>query len=261
MTMNTTKIKLIIICFSVFVMNCSNDSSDDTTNRTYDDVRTDFQNLNLSVGINDVSLLNTGNFLWDFRVIMPNNSSGNRPLIIALHGFSGDNTDAHKATACYIEPGYASLDAIIISPNAGSFFWEDLINQQQILSLVDLAVTYLPVDPNKIVVTGYSAGGNGSWFSGEVQPNVFSAAIPIASSYNTTTNGVARLIETPMYVIHGENDELFSLELTEGWVNQAIDAGADITFVVAPNLTHLQPCSYVSYIEDAADWLVNDIWN
>lgn len=259
--MSELKTKFLILCFSVLLINCNNDSSDDTIPRSYDDVRTDFQSLNLTEGINDVSLLNTGSFLWDFRVIIPNDVSGNRPLVIALHGFSGDNTDAHKATACYIEPGYESLDAIIISPNAGNFIWEDISNQQQILSLVDLAVTYLPVDPNKIVVTGYSAGGNGSWFSGELQPNVFSASIPIASSYNTTTNGTARFIETPMYVIHGENDELFPLSLTENWVNQAIDAGADITFVTAPNLNHLEPCDYVSYIEDAAEWLANDVWN
>lgn len=256
-----SRIILIVVALTLILASCNRENSVDTNTRTYDDVRTDFQNLNLSAGTNDVSILNTLNFIWNFRVIMPSIISSDRPLIIALHGFSGDNTDAHKATACYIEPGFASLDAIIISPNAGNYIWEDINNQLQILSLIDLAVTYLPVDPNRIVVTGYSAGGNGSWFSGEVQPNVFSAAIPIASSYNTTTNGVARFIETPMYVIHGENDELFPLELTEGWVNEAIDAGGDITFVVAPGLTHLEPCNYVGFIEDAAGWLVNEVWN
>lgn len=259
--MHSLKIKFLLVCFSMFLLNCSNDGSENSSNRTYDDVKQDFQNLNLTTGINDVALINTSNSVWNFRVILPENPTENRPLIIALHGFSGDNTDAHKTTACYIEPGYASLNAIIISPNAGSFIWEEIPNQLQILSLVDLAVRYLPVDPDKIVVTGYSAGGNGSWFSGETQPNVFSAAIPIASSYNTTTNGLARFIETPMYVIHGEEDELFPLELTQGWVNEAKDAGANITFVVAPELTHIEPCNYASYIEDAADWLVNDIWN
>ena len=177
-----------------------------------------------------------------------------------LHGFSGNNKDAHKSTSCYIEPGYASLDAIIISPNAGSFIWEDINNQTQILTLIDLAVTYLPVNPSQIVVTGFSAGGNGSWFSGEVQPNVFSASIPIASSYNTVTNNIPRLIETPMYVIHGENDTLFPLNLTQNWVEQTATAGTDITFVVAPGLTHVQPCLYVDYIKEAAIWLVNDVW-
>ncbi len=260
--MKTVNFTILLFIVSILFSCTNTDDSTPVANRTYDDVRQDFQNLNISTGTNDVSLLNTSNFFWDFRVTMPDVDFTNnkRPLIIALHGFSGDNTDAHKNTSCYIEFGYASLDAIIISPNAGSFIWESQVNQVQILSLVDLAVTYLPVDPEKIVVTGYSAGGNGSWFSGETQPNVFSAAIPIASSYNTNTNGQARLIETPMYVIHGEEDELFPLDLTQTWVNDAINAGGDITFVVAPGLTHTQPCDYVSYIQEAANWLVNEVW-
>ena len=31
-----------------------------------------------------------------------------------------------------------------------------------------------------------------------------------------------------MYVIHGENDELFPLEETQGYVEATIDAGSDI---------------------------------
>ena len=146
--MKKIKIKYLVIVFSLILINCSKESSDISNNtRTYNDVRADFQNLNFTTGINDVTLLNTNKFLWNFRVIMPNVNlvNNNRPLIIALHGFSGDNTDAHIATACYIEPGYDSLDAIIISPNAGSFIWEDVNNQNQILSLIDLAVTQLQV--------------------------------------------------------------------------------------------------------------------
>ena len=265
--MKNIKLYSLILCLTMIFIGCG--SSDDNSPlpqivRTYDDIRADFDAFNFTTGNNDVSLLSLENENWNFRVIMPDVdfTNNNRPLIIALHGFSnGDNTNSHLATSCYIEPGYAALDAIIISPNYKGRQWEDLFNQRQILSLVDLAVTFLPVNPNRIVVTGYSAGANGSWFSGETQPNVFSAAIPVASSYNTNSNGSPRFIETPMYVIHGENDELFPLSLTEGWVNDAIGAGADITFVVAPGLTHTEPCSYVPYIQDAADWLVNSVWN
>ena len=188
-------------------------------------------------------------------------TNNNRPLIIDLHSFSGDNTNAHMQTSCYIETGFASLDAIIISPNAGPEMWEAFNNQVQILSLVDLAVTYLPVDPAKIVVTGYSAGGNGSWFSGETQPNVFSAAIPIASSYNTTTNGTGRLMEIPFYVIHGAEDTFFPLSLTQDWVDATVAVGSDVTFIIAPELDHFEPCNYVPYIEEAADWLLTTVWD
>ena len=254
--------RFALIGLLALVLSCSGDESN-PNQRTYDDVRNDFNSLNYAVGVNDFSLLNTHNFLWYFRVNIPNVdlTNNDRPLIIDLHSFSGNNTDAHKNTGCYIANGFSSLDAIIISPNAGPYIWEDIRNQEQILSLVDLAVTFWPVDPSKIVVTGYSAGGNGSWFSGEVQPNVYSAAIPIASSYNTTSNGVGRLMEIPFYVIHGEDDTYFPLQLTQDWVTATQSAGSDVTFVVAPGLDHFEPCNYAPYIEDAADWLVNYVWN
>lgn len=258
--------KLILLLTGIFLLtfSCSSDDgSNNTPQRSYDDVRADFSALTFNTGTNDVSLLNTANYLWYFRVNMPDVdfTNNNRPLIIDLHSFSGNDTNAYKETGCYIETGFASLDAIIISPSAESGMWEGFNNQIQILSLVDLAVTYLPVDPTKIVVTGYSAGGNGSWFSGETQPNVFSAAIPIASSYNTTTNGTGRLMEIPFYVIHGAEDTFFPLSLTQNWVDATVAVGSDVTLVVAPELDHFEPCNYVPYIEDAADWLVNTVWN
>ncbi|MBK8556750.1 MAG: hypothetical protein IPL65_13705 [Lewinellaceae bacterium] len=63
-----------------------------------------------------------------------------------------------------------------------------------------------------------------------------------------------------MYVIHGENDELFPLAETQSWVDQTIAAGSDITFVVAPGLTHYAPCDYVPYIQDAVTWLKDVVW-
>lgn len=61
---------------------------------------------------------------------------------------------------------------------------------------------------NKVLVTIYGNDGNRSWFFAEKQPQVFSVGIPMASSYSTIgTNRQPRKTDTPIYVIHGENDE------------------------------------------------------
>lgn len=110
------------------------------------------------------------------------------------------------------------------------------------VGLVTLALKYWDIDPTKVVVLGYSNGGNGSWFYAETLPMLFSAGIPMASSYSTIgTDGQPRKIDIPLYVIHGENDELFPLAETQAWVNQSIEAGSFIEFVVAPGLTHNKP--------------------
>ena len=231
--------------------------------RTYADVQTDFQAIDISEGVHDEKLkfLNTERF-WNFRVVAPSTTAGETyPLIIDLHGASGGAPNAHKHTDCYVEPGFADMDVFIISPNGGNLLWDDLTNQEMVINLLMLAKDFWPIDPNKVVVIGYSNGGNGSWFYGETQPDLFAAAIPIASSYSTTNlDGSVRVMPIPMYVIHGENDELFDVNDTQGWVDQSNAAGSDITFVIAPGLIHIEPCTYVDYVKDAATWLNEEVW-
>lgn len=258
--------KHILLYLAVIAIGFSCDTSDSDSpqsSRTYTNVQEDFSNLNFTTGYNDFSLIGINNEFWEFRVIMPDVdfTNNNRPLILTLHGFSNGNANAHKNTACYAEPGFNALDAIILSPNNRGLQWFEIYNQNQINTLIDLAKTYLPVDETKIVVNGYSDGGNGAWWYSETQPNVFAAGIPMASAYGSyNPDGSARVIPTPTYVIHGENDELFLLQNTQDWVNDTTLAGSETTLVIATGLMHTEPCEYTSYLQDAATWLVNDIW-
>lgn len=257
----------LLFCVLLLLFNCSNsDDSQDpiVPQRSFDDVRQDFSNIDFVTGNNDIALLNHFNFVWNFRVIMPDVdfTNNNRPLIITLHGYAAGDPNAHKHTDCYAEPGFEALDAIIISPNGDNLDWFQPYNVEQVLSLIDLASEFLPVDTNKIVVNGYSDGGNGSWYLGETRSSFFSAAIPMASAYASYhQNGTPRTMPIPMYVIHGENDALFPLANIQNWVDETNGVGSDVTLEVAPGLTHPEPCEYVPYLQNAADWLVNHVWN
>lgn len=260
---NIQSIGLALFTLFIFTnINCGKEEPEVPVVRVWEDVKTDFDAIDISAGTHDEALLTDDGKTWNFRIIAPTvEASTTYPLIIHLHGASGGDPDAHKATACYVEPGFEDMDAFIISPNGGIEQWNDLDNQTMVIYLTLLAREFWPVDPDKIVVTGYSNGGNGSWFFGETQPTLFKAAIPMASSYSTiSTDGSVRLMPNPMYVIHGEDDELFPLAETEDWVSQTIDAGSSIEFVVADGLGHYVPCDYVSYLKDAATWLEETIW-
>jgi len=274
--MNNIKFSVIVLLFaSVISCNKPNSNFVDPQNdddvvelpRTADDVREDFQNLNLQPGINDVSIESlTEGFFWTFRVIVPVGASetNKKPLIFSLHGGAQNIIpDAHKNTDCLISPGLDGIiDAYIISPNSNGKLWYDQSNQIQILALYDLATSYLPIDTTKTAITGYSDGGNGSWFYSQYFSNMFSAAIPMATSYNTAkSNGTVEKINIPLYVIHGADDLLFPVETTQGYVDASIAAGSDIHFVIAPYLDHYEVCDYVPYLRDAAQWLADTVWN
>ena len=256
-----------VLILALALFSCKKEESNDPPPlRTYQDLENDFDAIDISdEGIDDVSLQATSFLTWDVRIISPGIVEGQSyPLVFTLHGAANGSPTAHQQTACLAEPGLEALGAIIVSPNGYLKQWYEPENQQQILTLINLAKEYWPIDTNKIAVTGYSNGGNGSWFYAEVYPEIFSASIPMASSYNTYLNAgdtIGRFIETPLYVIHGENDELFPLVNTQEWVGATEAAGTNVTFAVAPGLTHTEPCEYVSYLQDASQWLINDIWN
>ena len=253
------------LAFSILFLNgCNKESSPpEIIPRTYQDLENDFDAIDISNGITDVSLKATDFITWDVRIISPGIEEGESyPLVFSLHGAAGGSPTAHMATACLVEPGLESLGAIIVSPNGYLHYWYEGPNITQVLTLVNLAKKFWPVDTTKIAVTGFSNGGNGSWFFAETRPEIFSAAIPMASSYNTyNTNGEGRFIETPLYVIHGEDDSLFPVDSTINWVSVTQSVGTDVTLVVALGLEHYEPCEYVSYLQEGALWIENEVWD
>jgi len=256
-----TRIILVLLIVAVF-SNCKNEEPITAPVRTIDNVKADFAAFTIDEGVQDFSLEFINNVIWNYRVVAPEMIDGmTYPLIIDLHGASGGAADAHQQTGCYVEPAFEGKDVYIIAPNGGADLWNSLNNQEMVINLLLFALESWPIDPDKVVVTGYSNGGNGSWFFGETQPTLFSAAIPMASSYNTlNTYGNPRLMPIPMYVIHGENDELFPLSETQNWVDITLDAGSDVTLVVATDLTHSEPCNYTPYLIEAITWLENEVW-
>ena len=233
--------------------------------RSAQDVIDDFNNLPINIGTNDLVLesLVEGVF-WNFRLIVPEGATAanKRPLVLRLHGAAqADSPTAHQSTSCLVEPGFEGKDVFILSPNSNGDLWYEQTNIVQVLALLDLTTSNLNIDSDKVVLTGYSDGGNGSWFFAQYYTNLFSAAIPMATSYNTaSSSGAVNKINIPLYVIHGSEDDLFPLETTQGYVDESIAAGSDITFVVADGLVHNEPCTYLDEFKLAVAWLETEIW-
>lgn len=233
--------------------------------RTLQDIIDDFNDLTINVGTNDLQLetIVEGVF-WNFRIIVPEGatSSNLRPLVVRLHGAaqSGSAT-AHQSTACLVEPAFAGKDVFILSPNSGGLLWSERPNTDQIQILLQLTNNRFNTDIDKVVMTGYSDGGTGSWFYAQYAENLITAAIPMASSYFVKDgNDEVVKINVPLYVIHGSDDELFPVEITEAYVDEHIAAGTDARFVVADGLVHVDPCAYEAELKKAVDWLYTEVW-
>lgn len=258
---------LLVIIINTFLLNGCDEQQRPIPKAKWTWKNTDrsFKDIDIAAGSTTDVILKIPDppYEYAFRVITPkliDEVNGN-PLVLSLHGgVGGASREAHKSTQC-IEPALERINAFVISPNADKAYWYELYNQEKIVRILQLAIDNWPINTSKMVITGYSDGGNGTWFFAEAFPYAFSAGIALASSYSTlTTEGEGRKIVTPLYVIHSSDDELFPLDSTQYWVNKSIEAGSDITFVVADGLSHYRPCDYTGYFEDAIQWLVEDVW-
>lgn len=261
---------LLLLSLVFLMLSCGGGGDDGPDNppdppdrpRSAQDVIDDFNNLTINIGTNDLVLesLVEGVF-WNFRLIVPEGATAanKRPLVLRLHGAAQANSaTAHQSTACLVEPGFEGKDVFILSPNSNGDLWYEQTNIVQVLALLELTTSNLNVDSDKVVITGYSDGGNGSWFFAQYYETLFSAAIPMATSYDTFNN--PGKINIPLYVIHGSEDDLFPLETTRAFVDESIAAGSDITFVVADGLVHNEPCTYLDEFKEAVSWLETEVW-
>jgi dipeptidyl aminopeptidase/acylaminoacyl peptidase len=87
---------------------------------------------------------------------------------------------------------------------------------------------------------------------------VYVTAIPEASSFHTNEK-----IEVSMYVIHGENDEVFPIDDIESSVKGSNSAGSNITLTIAAGLVHdiIEVEKYLPYLNEAVDSILVNIWN
>ncbi|MEO9967457.1 MAG: hypothetical protein ABJF11_16785 [Reichenbachiella sp.] len=264
--MRTTVLLLVIVANTLIMVGCE-EKQDEISPFTWSwtDTEQSFAEIDISPGTTTDVILEIPDppYEYAFRVIAPKSideENGN-PLVFSIHGgVGGAGREAHKSTDC-IAPALEEINAFVISPNADKVQWYEVYNQIKMANLITMAVNNWPIDTTKIVATGYSDGGNGTWFLAERYPNVFSAGIALATSYNTlTTSGDARKIDIPLYVIHSTGDELFPLDQTQYWVDQTIAAGSDINFVIADGLSHYAPCDYTDHFEDAVQWLEDEVW-
>jgi len=67
-------------------------------------------------------------------------------------------------------------------------------------------------------------------------------------------------IDLPTYVIHGENDQLFSHSTSKRAIEQMANNGSNITFITAVGLSHYEACNYTGYLRDAGFWLTREVW-
>jgi predicted peptidase len=213
-----------------------------------------FNDIDLSPGTKRHLIKTNQGEAYEFYLTCPDHTSQAKfPLVMALH-WAGGGEDFDRFHRCLAMPGFSEVPAFIISPDANNDVWYSDKNSKMILDLVNLAKQHWPVDENKIIVMGYSSGGMGAWYFTSKHANIFSAGIPMAATFKPQTK-----IDVPIYVIHGEKDELFDVQMTQVEIETATAYGSEVFLSVEPSYSHYMACEYVGALKEGVAWIMNKL--
>jgi predicted peptidase len=111
-----------------------------------------------------------------------------------------------------------------------------------VIGLLRTAIKNLPVDEDRVYITGISMGGFGTWSALDEAPDLFAAAVPVCGGGNPATAKAIK--EIPIWAHHGVADPVVSVEFTRKMVEALKKEKGDI--------------KYTEY--DAASGVKHDAW-
>src|ERR1700731_21683 len=88
--------------------------------------------------------------------------------------------------------------------------------RRAVIALLDEVMNKYAVDASRVYLTGHSMGGFGTWYLAYKHPEKFAAIAPMSAPM-VITAGASRLKEMPIWVFHGEKDELVPVPTSKIW--------------------------------------------
>ena len=195
-----------------------------------------------------------------YTLSIPTEYSGEKPvpLVLALHyGGHGAPFYGKFILTDMIEPALRELGAIIVSPDCPSSDWTQPESEAFVIELLDAIQTKHNIDSDKILVTGYSLGGMGTWHFVTSTPERFTAAVAMAGM--PPDNALEIEWAVPLYVIHGRNDEVLPIDPTLSAVAQLQSQGVDIKLKILEGVTHYETYLFAEQLKNTIPW-IRDHW-
>lgn len=200
-----------------------------------------------------------GRILYGLSVPPGYKSGEARPLIVALHpGGPRSPYYGYSFLRSIFSPALGNLGAIMIAPDCPSpGSWSDPAGERAVLALVEAIRKEYTIDPRRILVTGYSMGGRGTWFMASRHSDLFTAAIPVAGAPGSEP--IDRLGRIPTYIIHSRADEVVPFEGDENAARELEKLGRPVRFEPLDGPGHYDMGAYVEAIARGGRW-VADRW-
>jgi predicted peptidase len=195
-----------------------------------------------------------GNLRYSLSLPRANLADQPTPLILALH-FAGHGAPFYGKLILteLVEPALRELDATILAPDCTGPDWTQPQSESDVLTLLDHILEKHNVDPNRVLITGYSMGGIGTWHLASRHQERFSGALIMAGLPPANITDVDWKI--PFYIIQSRDDQFMPVAPTQEAVEGLKAAGTAVELVLLDGITHFETYRYVEPLMDAVPWI------
>jgi predicted peptidase len=202
---------------------------------------------------------------YRYQVYVPRGFNKNQkwPMIVALHGGGEYGSDGMKQTNVGLAPAIRRnperFPSIVIFPQAkadGRPGWQ-LDGGEAAMAAIDKAIKEFNGDRKRVMLTGYSAGGNGTWFLASHYPEKFAAIVPICAFvsefrgrstpvlYTALAAGedpyaevAQKVSKLPIWIFHGSKDDVVLPDESRKMFDALKKLGANVRYTELPNANH-----------------------
>lgn len=176
------------------------------------------------------------------------------PLVIFLHG-SGERGSDNKAQLKWGVQNFASDEVmklyqpIVIAPQCpentswANMNWESETMMEKptktmalLIELIEQKIMELPVDKDRVYITGLSMGGFGTFEIMMRRPDLFAAAVPVCGGGDVSK--ASQIARIPMWIFHGADDGAVAAVLSRNMVMALHKAGAKPGYTQYPEVGH-----------------------
>lgn len=201
--------------------------------------------------------------LQPYSVRIPSSLAPGRkyPLIVYLHGSGEDDREQ-------LREGFMPDTFLQLAPNGRgtSNFYSTDHAQDDIREAISAVLDNYPVDPDRIILSGFSMGGYGVYrtftetpqrfralaiFSGD--PSLGRASVGEVAPDFLDSASLAPFGNVPMFIFHGGRDRNCPIEHTQAMVEKLKAAGARVDFHYEPDKGHESPSAETQ--KAFHDWL------
>jgi predicted peptidase len=196
-----------------------------------------------------------------YAIVVPPgyNNTTSAPLVLALHfGVQGGPSTyaGRDVLRILIAPALADLGAVMVAPDAlDGGPWTTAQNERAVIALLDAVMKSYRIDAKKVIVTGFSMGGAGTWHVAARYQDRFAAAVPVAGRPPETAAGW----RVPVFAVHSRNDQVVPIGPTERRIEELKRAGVRAELVVLDGPTHFQTSAHADGLRRAVPWL-RQLW-